>query len=98
MGFRLLRRLEPVRIRRTTMAQHPAGLPRDELLRDCDVRRQRRSGPGGQHRNKVETGIFIEHTPTGVRAEATEQRSQPKNQEIAIWRLRVRLAVEVRQP
>ena len=63
------------------MTQHPASLPYDELIRECEVRRQRRSGPGGQHRNKVETGIFIEHKPSGIRAEATEQRSQAKNQD-----------------
>lgn len=75
---------------------HPARLPEDQLLPDCEIRRQRRSGPGGQHRNKVETGIFVEHMPTGIRAEATEKRSQPKNQELAVFRLRVNLALRYR--
>jgi len=75
---------------------HPASLPNETLLKSCQVRRQRRSGPGGQHRNKVETGIFIEHTPTGIRAEATEGRSQSKNQEQAVFRLRIQLALEHR--
>lgn len=75
---------------------HPACLSTDLLLADCEVRRQRRSGPGGQHRNKVETGVFIEHAPTGIRAEATEKRSQPKNQALAIFRLRVNLALQHR--
>lgn len=77
---------------------HPASLPIDDLLSDCQIRRQRRSGPGGQHRNKVETGVFIEHRPTGFQAEATEQRSQAKNQEKAIFRLRLTLAVAHRSP
>ena len=34
---------------------HPAELPIPELLRQCEVVHTRRSGPGGQHRNKVET-------------------------------------------
>ena len=76
--------------------QHPASLPNDILLKQCQVRRQCRSGPGGQHRNKVETGIFVEHTPTGIRAEATEGRSQAKNQEQAVFRLRLQLALEHR--
>lgn len=80
------------------MAVHPAQLERETLLSQCETRRQRRSGPGGQHRNKVETGIFIEHLPTGIRGEATEQRSQIKNLEVAIQRLRVRLAIEHREP
>ncbi len=75
---------------------HPAALPIDFLLADCKVRRGRRSGPGGQHRNKVETAIVIMHEPTGVRAEATERRSQEQNRRMAIFRLRVRLALEHR--
>lgn len=75
---------------------HPTELDHDQLLSECVVRRQRRSGPGGQHRNKVETGVFLTHEPTGLRAEATEQRSQPRNLALAIHRLRMRLAVAVR--
>lgn len=75
---------------------HPAQLPIDDLLKSCELRRQRRSGPGGQHRNKVETGIFLKHTPTGIEAGATEKRSQESNRRQAIFRLRVRLAIEHR--
>lgn len=76
--------------------QHPASLPVDRLLADCTVERTRRSGPGGQHRNKVETAIVITHTPTGVRAEASERRSQAANLAKATLRLRVELALKVR--
>lgn len=72
---------------------HPAALSERELAAQCDVRRQRRSGPGGQHRNKVETGVVITHTPTGIRAEATERRSQAQNRKVAVFRLRVNLAI-----
>ncbi len=75
---------------------HPATLPAESLLKDCSVERTRRSGPGGQHRNKVETAIVLTHLPTGVQAEASERRSQPENMAVATFRLRVRLAVEVR--
>ena len=77
---------------------HPATVSIDHLLRQCDIRRTRRSGPGGQHRNKVETAIVIEHTPTGIRGEASERRSQAENRDVAIQRLRVNLALEVRTP
>ena len=77
---------------------HPATLATESLLKDCAVERTRRSGPGGQHRNKVETAIVLTHGPTGVQAEASERRSQPENLAVAASRLRVRLAVEVRYP
>ena len=77
-------------------SQHPVLLPDDTLLRGCLVRRFRHSGPGGQHRNKVETAIELIHESTGVTAMATERRSQADNQKVALRRLRVSLAVEVR--
>jgi len=75
---------------------HPAALPTDALFEQCDVRRLRRSGPGGQHRNKVETAVVLLHRPTGVSAEANERRSQAQNRKVAISRLRMNLALEVR--
>ena len=75
---------------------HPVDLTPAKLLAECVVRRQRRSGPGGQHRNRVETAVVLVHQPTGIRSEATEQRSQAANQQVAIHRLRVRLAIQVR--
>jgi RF-1 domain len=77
---------------------HPACLPIDELLAQCEARHERRSGPGGQHRNKVATAVVLTHRPTGVRAEANERRSQAENHAEALRRLRVRLAVDVRSP
>lgn len=75
---------------------HPAALEPEALLRDCSERRTRRSGPGGQHRNKVETAVILRHEPTGIEAEANERRSQAENRQVAVFRLRVRLAVEFR--
>jgi hypothetical protein len=77
---------------------HPASINVESLLRDCDVTRSRRSGPGGQHRNKVETAIVITHRPTGVIGQASERRSQEANRQVAVFRLRVNLALEVRSP
>jgi len=77
---------------------HPACQPIEQLLNNCRITRTRRSGPGGQHRNKVETAIVIEHEATGVKAEASERRSQEANREQAVQRLRVKLALEIREP
>lgn len=77
---------------------HPAARSPSQLCAECDVRRLRRSGPGGQHRNKVETAVSLHHVPTGVRAEASERRSQAQNQAVALFRLRANLALDVRRP
>lgn len=80
------------------MSRHPASLTIAELLADCEIRRLRRGGPGGQHRNKVETAVVITHRPTGITAEANERRSQAENLAQAVARLRIKLAVEIRLP
>ena len=77
---------------------HPARLSPDDLLRDCDETRTKRSGPGGQHRNKVETAVILRHRVSGVSAEASEQRSQADNRRVALFRLRLRLALVHREP
>jgi len=75
---------------------HPATLSDEQLWPHIAWDRIRTSGPGGQHRNKVETGIVLVHLPTRVRSEATERRSQEENRKKALWRLRIALAVSVR--
>ena len=64
---------------------------REALERDSDVTFFVASGPGGQHRNKVETGVRLLHRPTGIVVTATERRSQSANREAAFERLAERL-------
>ncbi|MCR9296731.1 MAG: peptide chain release factor-like protein [bacterium] len=75
---------------------HPARLSPEELLQDCSTRQERRSGPGGQHRNKVETAVVVKHEPTGFLGDASERRSQAANRSQAIRRLRLKLATDFR--
>ena len=82
----------------TADLRHPVFADVDAVLKDCDVDRLRRGGPGGQHRNKVETAVRITHRPTGIVAEANEHRSQEENRKNAVTRLRMRLALDVRTP
>ncbi len=81
-----------------TPQMHPSSLAAAELLAQCQVRFGRRSGPGGQHRNKVETAVCLEHEPTGIRAEASERRSQAENRKVALRRLRMALAMQYPVP
>ena len=80
-----------------TQSLHPAQIPVEKLLENCSVERTRRGGPGGQHRNKVESAIIVAHQPTGIIGQASERRSQHENRKVAIIRLRLNLAVGVRR-
>lgn len=75
---------------------HPASLEDGALLAQCVWTRSRGGGPGGQHRNKVETTVHIVHTPTGIEAKAGERRSVSENKREAIRRLRLALATRHR--
>ena len=77
---------------------HPSTLEEKDLLRQVEISFGRSSGPGGQHRNKVETGVRIVHLESGIEARATERREQRVNRSKALFRLRMKLAVRVRTP
>lgn len=64
---------------------------RASLERDCDLEFFIATGPGGQHRNKVESGVRLTHRPTGIVVTATERRSQHANREAAYERMAERL-------
>lgn len=88
--------VHPNRSETPTPWHHPACLDDEALLAQCQVDRGKTGGPGGQNRNKVETLIELTHTPTGVESHAGERRSQLENRRVALRRLRLALAVEVR--
>ncbi|XP_072966116.1 uncharacterized protein [Typha angustifolia] len=68
-----------------------------ELMAQCDLDTFKASGPGGQHRNKRESAVRLKHLPTGIVAQAVEDRSQHKNRASALARLRTLLALKVRK-
>lgn len=65
----------------------PYATDRATLEKLCEVEPTRGSGPGGQHRNKVETGIRLTHPPSGIAVVATNHRSQSQNLTEAYQRL-----------
>ena len=63
---------------------------RETIEKLCEVEPTRGSGPGGQHRNKVETGVRVSH-PSGVVVLATKHRSQRQNLDDAYERIVAKL-------
>ena len=68
------------------------------LLGECDVHITKSSGPGGQHRNKVSSAVRLRHRPTGITANGDDSRSQHDNRRMALRRMRMNLAVQLREP
>jgi protein subunit release factor A len=62
-----------------------------DLDQDIRIEYYRSRGPGGQRKNKKETAVRIRHIPTGITVIATESRSQVRNRQLALKRLRERL-------
>lgn len=60
----------------------------EELLRECEADTFRSGGPGGQHVNKVETGVRLTHLPTGLVVNCREERSQYRNKMNCLRKLR----------
>jgi protein subunit release factor A len=62
-------------------------------INETDIRVEfyRASGPGGQHRNTTDSAVRIRHLPTGIVVHAAENRSQLRNREVAMERLRLAL-------
>lgn len=73
-------------------------LDRAALEAACDITFFTAGGPGGQHRNRVATGVRLHHRPSGIVVTATERRSQAANRRVALDRLAARLAEAAHVP
>jgi protein subunit release factor B len=63
----------------------------EELLRECEVETFRSSGPGGQHVNKTESAVRLRHVPTGLVVTSQQERSQHRNKQLALRKLRQKI-------
>ena len=63
----------------------------EELLRECEVETFRSSGPGGQHVNKTESAVRLQHRPSSVVVTSQQERSQHRNKAICLEKLRKKI-------
>jgi len=67
-----------------------------ELLAECRVETFRAGGKGGQHQNKTESGVRLKHRPSGMAVTVRDSRSQLRNKQVALERLRLRLEARMK--
>ncbi|MEM8704559.1 MAG: peptide chain release factor H [Pseudomonadota bacterium] len=54
----------------------------------------RSGGPGGQHQNTTDSGVRITHLPSGLAASSTDERSQHRNRQVALNRLKLQFLLK----
>jgi hypothetical protein len=69
----------------------------DELLRACSLKGFQGSGPGGQHRNKTNTGVLLTLRDFNLEIKSCEGRSAHENKVHALHRMQMALALQVRE-
>lgn len=68
----------------------------DALLRACTLQGYQGSGPGGQHRNKTNTGVLLRLEELKLEIRCCEDRSAGINRNLALERMRLLIALRLR--
>jgi len=60
-----------------------------QLKQEVSFEAMRSGGPGGQHVNKTSSAVRITHKPTGIKIRVDADRSQHRNKQLAMERLKI---------
>lgn len=60
----------------------------DDIASECDVQTFRASGPGGQCVNTTDSAVRMLHRPSGIVVVSRESRSQFRNRQLCLQKLR----------
>ena len=60
----------------------------EQIARDCEVQVFRATGPGGRGVNTTDSAVRMRHVPTGIVVVSREERSQLRNKERCIEKIR----------
>jgi len=67
-----------------------------ELLKECEISAYKGSGPGGQHRNKTNSGVKLKIS-YGLETYSCDDRSSHINKLLALKKLRLKIALQIRE-
>ncbi len=70
----------------------------EALLAECDVDTFRATGPGGQSVNTADSAVRLKHRPTGIVVVCRRERSQLRNKQECLARLRKRIEERLAPP
>ena len=75
-----------------------AALPLDDLARQCEVEAFHSTGPGGQGVNTADSAVRMRHVPTGIVVVSRESRSQFRNRQLCLNKIRAELLRRSKAP
>lgn len=70
----------------------------EELIKHCTIDFFKATGPGGQKKNKTESAVRLTLKEDSITASASEERQQSVNRIRALKRLKLQIALEMREP
>jgi hypothetical protein len=68
-----------------------------EFLKLCEIQAYKGSGPGGQHRNKTNSGVKVKLINVNIESYACDDRSSHINKILALKKLRLKIALQIRE-